>query len=65
MQEQPMCRHVPIRGYLVRQPDSSYKLDPARSTYADIPADDIARFLIEKLAPGALTKGGEKSHPCV
>lgn len=58
MQEQPMCRHVPIRGYMVRQPDGSYKLDPVRSTYADIPADDIARFLIEKLAPEALTKGG-------
>lgn len=57
MQEQLMCYHVPIRGYLVEQPDGSYELDPERSTYADIPADDIARFLIEKLAPGALTKG--------
>lgn len=59
MAEQAMCRHVPIRGYMVLQPDGSYELDPERSTYADIPADDIARFLIEKLAPGTLTKGVE------
>lgn len=57
MQEKLMCYHVPVRGYMVRQPDGSYELDPARSTYADIPADDIARFLIEKLAPGTLTRG--------
>ena len=59
MQERLMCYHVPIRGYLVEQPDGSYELDPERSTYADIPADAIARFLIEKLAPGALKKGVE------
>lgn len=59
MQEQLMCYHVPIRGYLVEQPDGSYELDPERSTYADIPADAIARFLIEKLAPGALSPGGD------
>lgn len=39
MQEQLICRHVPIRGYLVQQPDGSFELDPERSTYADIPAD--------------------------
>lgn len=59
MQEQLMCYHVPIRGYLVEQPDGSYELDPERSTYADIPADDIARFLIERLSPGTLSSGGD------
>ncbi len=59
MQEQLMCYHVPIRGYLVRQPDGSYELDPERSTYADIPAEDIARFLVERLAPGAWKEMGQ------
>lgn len=59
MQEKLVCYHVPIRGYLVQQPDGSYELDPERSTYADIPAEDIARFLIERLGPGILSRGGE------
>ena len=59
MQEKIMCRHVPIRGYLVQQPDGSFELDPERSAYADIPAEDIARFLIERLAPGMLEKKKE------
>ena len=59
MQEKIMCRHVPIRGYLVQQPDGSFELDPERPAYADIPAEDIARFLIERLAPGMLAKEKE------
>lgn len=33
------CCHIPVSGYMVRQPDGSFALDPERSTYADIPAD--------------------------
>jgi len=43
------CCHVPVSGYMVRQPDGTYQLDPGRSTYADIPADSIARFLLDRL----------------
>lgn len=42
------CCHIPVSGYMVRQPDGSFALDPERSTYANVPADTIARFLIEK-----------------
>lgn len=46
-----MCR-IPVVGYMVMGDDGEYHLDAERSTWADIPADDIARFLIEKLGPG-------------
>lgn len=51
------CCHIPVSGYMVRQPDGAYALDPERSTYANIPADTIARFLIEKMGLDA-KKGG-------
>ncbi len=51
------CCHIPVSGYMVRQPDGSFALDPERSTYADIPADTIARFLIEKLGLDAKEGG--------
>lgn len=41
--------HVPVSGYMVRQLDGTYQLDPERSTFVDIPADTIARFLLERL----------------
>ncbi len=43
------CCHVPVSARMVRQEDGTYALDPERSTYADIPADTIARFLLERL----------------
>lgn len=46
-----MCR-IPVVGYMVKGDDGEYHLDEERSTWADIPADDIARFFIEKLGPG-------------
>lgn len=51
------CCHVPVSGYMVRQEDGSYEIDPGRSTYADIPADTIARFLIEKMGLDAKEGG--------
>lgn len=49
--------HIPVEGCMVRQPDGSYKLDPARSTYADISADDFAEFLIHQFGHDAIFKG--------
>lgn len=49
--------HIPVSGYMVRQPDGTYALDPGRSVYADIPADTIARFLIEKMGLDAKEGG--------
>lgn len=46
-----MCR-IPVVGYMVPDENGEYHLDEARSQWADIPADDIARFFIEKLGPG-------------
>ncbi len=46
-----MCR-IPVVGCMVKGDDGEYYLDEARSQWADIPADDIAKFLIEKLGPG-------------
>lgn len=52
-----VCCHIPVTGYMVRQPDGTYQLDPERSTYADIPADTIARFLIAKMGLDAKEGG--------
>lgn len=51
------CCRVPVSGYMVRQEDGTYELDPERSTYADIPADTIARFLIAKMGLDAKEGG--------
>lgn len=51
-----MCR-IPVVGCMVKGDDGEYYLDEARSQWADIPADDIAKFLIEKLGPGFWEKG--------
>ncbi len=51
------CCHVPVSARMVRQEDGTYALDPERSTYADIPADTIARFLIEKMGLDAKEGG--------
>lgn len=55
-QESVYC-HVPVSGYMVRQPDGSYEIDPGRSVYADIPADTIARFLLDRLGTNFSERG--------
>ena len=52
-----MLHNVPVTGYMVKQPDGSYELDPERSTLVDIPADVVARFLIEKFGMTAVFSG--------
>lgn len=54
MGESEICRGIPVRGYMVRQADGSWEMDPARSTYADIPADVLARFLLQKFGKTAV-----------
>ncbi len=50
------CCHIPVSGYMVRQPDGSFALDPERSTYADVPADIVARFLIDRFGANLVEK---------
>lgn len=47
------CR-IPIVGHMTKGPDGQYHLDEASSTWADIPADAIARFLIEHCGADAI-----------
>lgn len=44
---QDLCS-IPVIGHMVKGPDGKYHLDEAGSTWADIPAADIARFLVER-----------------
>lgn len=48
--------HIPISGYMVKQDDGTYLLDPERSVYADLPADTVARFLLEKFGLDAFER---------
>lgn len=52
-QDEPMCR-IPVVGHMVKGEDGNYHLDEAGSTWADIPADVIARFLLEKFGHEAI-----------
>lgn len=40
--------HIPIIGRMVKCADGSYHLDKEGSTWADVDADTVARFLVEK-----------------
>lgn len=53
-----ICKNVPVIGHMVKGEDGNFHLDPERSTFADIPADDIARFLIERFG---LTPAGREA----
>lgn len=47
-----MC-HIPVTGCMVKNPvTGEWELDEERSTWADIPADVIARKLIEGFGAG-------------
>lgn len=48
-----ICR-IPIVGHMVKGPDGAYYLDEASSVWADIPAEAIARFLVDKLGVDAI-----------
>lgn len=53
MRDKKMCR-IPVVGHMVKGEDGRYHLDEAGSTWADIPADTIARFLLEKFGYDAI-----------
>lgn len=57
MEKDNICYGIPVQGYMVKGEDGNFHLDPQRSVYADIPADDIARFLIEKWGGTPIRKG--------
>lgn len=43
-----ICK-IPVVGHMTKGPDGHYHLDEAASTWAEIPASAIARFLVDKL----------------
>ena len=51
------CR-IPVVGYMEMGADGEYHLNQEKSKWADIPADDIARFLIEKFGRESIFGGG-------
>lgn len=40
--------HIPVTGYMTEGADGEYHLNPEKSEYADISADFVARFLIQR-----------------
>lgn len=58
-QEKDPILHLPVTGYMEKQPDGSYKLNEEKSEWADIPASTVAAFLIEKFGWDAILKGGD------
>lgn len=61
MEEKDMMCRIPVKGCMVKTPDGDWVLDEGRSTWADIPADVIARKLIEGYGLDAIRKGAEAS----
>ena len=59
MTDSTMCR-VPVVGCMVKNPiTGEWELGEDRSTWADIPADVIARKLIEGFGLDAILKGSD------
>ena len=53
MKEQEMCR-IPIRATYRIGPGGEARMVKEESVFADIPADTIARFLLEKFGRSAI-----------
>lgn len=53
-----LCR-IPVVGHMVEGADGRYHLDEAGSTWADVPADAIARFLLERCGADVIFNGEE------
>lgn len=51
-----ICR-IPVVGRMTKGADGHYHLDEAASIWADIPADAIARYLVDKLGVNAIFEG--------
>lgn len=54
-----VCK-IPVMGHMTKGPDGRYHLDEAASTWAEIPAAVIARFLVDKLGVDALFEEGQR-----
>lgn len=39
--------NLPVKALMREQPDGSYRIVPEESTYVDISADTVARFLLD------------------
>lgn len=46
-QQERICRRVPVTGYMVLGEDGHYHLDPERSTFADIPSEVFADYVMD------------------
>lgn len=60
-QEDDPILHLPVVGYMEKQPDGSYELNEKKSEWADLPASVVASFLIEKFGWDAILKEGNDS----
>ena len=60
-QEDDPILHLPVAGYMEKQPDGSYKLNEEKSEWADLPASVVASFLIKKFGWDAILKA-ENDH---
>ena len=59
MADNTMCR-IPVVGCMTKNPLSGeWELDKDRSTWADIPADAIARVLIQGFGLDAILRGAD------
>ena len=59
MADNTMCR-IPVTRCMVKNSlTGEWELDPDRSTWADIPADVIARVLIQGFGLDAIMKGAD------
>lgn len=47
---------------MVKGPDGTYHLDKAGSTWADIPAEDIARYLVDRCGADVVFGDREANH---
>ena len=54
-----MCRNPVVRSMIKNPVTGEWELDAERSTWADIPADAIARKLIEGFGLDAILKGAD------
>ncbi len=59
MADNTMCR-IPVVGCMKKNPlTGEWELDADRSTWADIPADAIARVLIQGFGLDAILRGAD------
>lgn len=51
--QESVCR-IPVTGYMSKGADGHYHLDEAASTWAEIPASAVARFLVDRCGVDAV-----------